>query len=217
MLTRDRPCHVAVWNGTEGPVHGRSRDTCLARRVTNTSNALAGRQTSGMAGCVIPSASREGYHTTARGQSCIRRPPVGLRAALGPPRGRALPGRRDDARAQAWLRSSSEANKPRAPVTRPEAHEQGHAVQAARTGTGRQWPSDRIRVHREHFGVDARPFEVCRRWSKPGVNTVVPTVTRQHGVKHEAAAQASCPGIALGHIGGTRQRALTGTGRNSPA
>lgn len=45
-----------------------------------------------------PSASLQGYHTPARGQSHARHAPVPSRAAPGPPRGRAPPGRRDATR-----------------------------------------------------------------------------------------------------------------------
>jgi len=53
-----------------------------------------------------------GYHATTRGQSCTRYGCAASRAAPGPPRGRAMPGRRDAARAPAWCgeRGPSSAN-----------------------------------------------------------------------------------------------------------
>jgi len=54
-----------------------------------------------MAGCVIPVGLPEGYHTTTRGQSFVRLAGGCVEGCPGPPRGRALPGRRDDARAPA--------------------------------------------------------------------------------------------------------------------
>jgi hypothetical protein len=49
----------------------------------------------GQAGCGIPPASPKGYHTAAQGQSHMTHAPVPSRAAPGPPRGWAAPGRRD--------------------------------------------------------------------------------------------------------------------------
>ena len=46
-----------------------------------------------------PAGLPKGYHTTAQGQSHMTHAPVPPRAAPGPPRGRAAPGRRDAPRA----------------------------------------------------------------------------------------------------------------------
>lgn len=57
----------------------------IQAQSANETAALAGRLTSGMAGCVIPSASLTGYHTTARGQRLYH---GGRRLRRGLPPGR---------------------------------------------------------------------------------------------------------------------------------
>ena len=96
-----------------------------------------GGQASGMAGCVIPSSSP--WATTRRPGGRAERgwPTVTSRAAPGPPRGRALPGRRDDARAPAWSRSTGRVGirKASAQAARDRTRRHGPAWRPARTAS----------------------------------------------------------------------------------
>jgi hypothetical protein len=85
-----------------------------------------------------------------------RRPAVASRAAPGPPRGRALPGRRDDARAPAWLGGANPERTAWQRPIRPEAHEHNGAGQPVRGDTRRHQPGGRVRVHTEVLALAGR-------------------------------------------------------------
>ena len=94
------------------------RSARTARR--STTNALAGRADFRDGGVRHPVGLPEGYHTASRGPELCdvgRRLP--RRLAPGPPRGRALPGRRDDARAPAWLGGANPEPLSRSAFPRP--------------------------------------------------------------------------------------------------
>ena len=124
-------------------------------------------QDSRMAGCVIPEASRRATTRRPGGRAARGRLAVASRAAPGPPRGRALPGRRDDARAPAWLSGAIPERTSWEPPSRPESHEHERAAQDARGGTGRHQPGACVRVHTEEV-TGSLPVSPTSTGRRPG-------------------------------------------------
>ena len=108
--------------------------------------ALAGQAGLRDGGVRHPVGLPEGYHTAARGQSFARSPAVAPRAAPGPTRGRALPGRRDDARAPAWFGGANPERTAKEPLTRSGTRQQERAAQDACGNTGRHQPDGGIHL-----------------------------------------------------------------------
>jgi len=168
--------------------------------------------------CVIPSASRRGYHTASRGRAQRSRPTVTSRAAPGTPRGRALPGRGDDARAPASGRSKPE----RTAFGRPSRHSTRWHERARHVGMTRPGckpPELGSRVGTGALKVDGMPREPrcglaeqtrsepsARRRHAPrrtGRNTQVKRHTTTPAVSSRESASAftpkcSCPRRAAG-------------------
>ena len=136
------------------------RSARTARR--STTNALAGRADfRDGGGCVIPSASPRATTRRPGGRALRRRPAVASKAAPGPPRGRALPGRRDDARAPAWLGGANPERTAHERPSRPGTRQHERARQEARAGTGRHRPGGGI--HLDTVEVTAVPSTVDQR------------------------------------------------------
>lgn len=128
-IDQHRPASPQMKPRSDRQSPGRSCLSCAtsanAARSTKTCPRRAGRPPGwsgtripatgpGRAGCGIPPASPKGYHTTAQGQSHTRHAPVPSRAAPGPPRGWATPGRRDATQAVACkIGDRSPVEKPR--------------------------------------------------------------------------------------------------------
>ena len=126
--------------------------------VAGQSDALAGpRQVSGMPRARHPVDLPEGYHTPSRGQSCTSRLPVASRAAPGPSRGRAAPGRRDATRARVRFGGANPERTTWERPTRAETYEQEDAGQPARD---RHQPSALGSPH-PRSGRRGRRFKSC--------------------------------------------------------
>jgi hypothetical protein len=80
--------------------------------IRNECMPSPGGQASGMAGCVIPSTSPRATTRRPGGRATSPWPAAASRAAPETPRGRAMPGRRDDARAPAWLTEQTRSGRP---------------------------------------------------------------------------------------------------------
>jgi len=83
------------------------------------------------------------------GRAARRRPAVASRAAPGPSRGRALPGRRDATRALVRFGGANPERTAHEHLSRSDTRQHERPGQDVRDGTGRQRPGARVRVHTE--------------------------------------------------------------------